>query len=926
MSERTATSMQGAHTGPLTSDKLIELYLEICNESNVDFIVKAINIQIERDKTNSYYSYLADYSFKLGRAYSSANLLEESKFSLKEGVKYLLAYTFRKDRTLSHVLDSVETTLILDKGVGINNIMKLKTLADAVTMHTDGKSTKTYPREWFELLVNNDLGLGLSYLTEILPKHTRHWIYEECFKEAMIVANGEISPEVESILYKTLPNCTSSDFLTSYLNLIEKLFANGKYDLGIVDLNELCSRLENNEREKTKDFGFLKRLSLVCKKYNVEWDIMQYLSDSLKKREYGSYGFGNGKVAPSRNKSLDQLTHSEFLDILSKNGLENFNSQSLIYYLDEISDLDDETKIFLYSIVENISKSIFYSEKWDEFIEIIDSLKKSSDIQAYLYILIFLNHQDGWMQGYRRKDIFNKAFNLSREITEDTLFSYIGENLQFVEYGTTIGGNLINALATTNEYQDKINEYWNEVYEIVNIRLPGQYDFDWEPVVSVNKSWNDTEKMVYLLLSRQHFAETYRVKWVVTGFSYLLENLDIKQNIMRPLKKFLENHDEYLDYQVAIILVVFMEKTHDKEETINDLVVYLKNIYPINKALSDFIIRKITDKSKKRIIINSDTTIEKRPRDYIKMLSLLEPRIELLKNIGIDSSKIAFRYSQIIMNGTFMKEHQDLLYERIHKVVIPNQYFFNEMGTIMTEVIEEELMKYVGTPLEEILEEQCYGMLIEDIQLMMSEMKSIRIEPADLSFDKLDLSEEVVSNNGWMRIGFFSRFYESRIRRGDYYDNNKFQVKIGYVVFGEVDEETNSFDNYNSSYTLGDENYAPRPLSAINNFRTIITTNLLPIGDMNLSYFQRRYLGVKGSILSLLGIEIKHNDGGIIGVNQNGEVVLRYTNWSRRIPDIESISYFIPFSDGAQLEMREAEFNKLCDKIGKPFSMKHTIV
>ena len=926
LSERTEIYLQGAHSGPLTSDKLIELYIETCNESNVDFIVKAINNQIESDRTNSYYSYLADYSFKLGKVYSSANLLEESKSSLIEGVKYLLAYTFRKDRTLSHVLDSVEATLITDKDVGIENIMKLKTLADAVTMHTDGKSTRTYPREWYEVLVGNDLGLGVSYMTEILPKYTRHWIYDECLREAMIVANGEISPEVESILYKTLPNCKSPDFLTSYLNVIEKLFANSKYDLGIVDLNELCSRLDSNEREKIKDLGFLKRLSLVCKKYNVEWDLISYLSGSLKDEEYGSYNFDNGKVVSSRDKSLDQLTRSEFLDVLNQNGLKKFNSQSLIYYLDGIRDLDDETKIFLYSTVESISKSIFYSDKWDTFIEIIDSLENSTDVQAYLYILVFLNHQDGWLQGYTRKDIFSKAFNLSREITEDTLFGYIGTNLKLVEYGTTIGGNLINALATTNEYQSIINECWNEVYEIVNTRLPGQYKFDWEPVVSVNKSWNDTEKMVYLLLSRLRFAETYRAKWVVAGFTYLLKNLDIEQNLMRPLKRFLENHNEYLDYQVAIILVAFMEKVHDKEEIVNKLIVQLKNIYPVNKPLSDFIIGKITGKNKKRIIIDSDTTIEKQPRDYIRMLTVFEPRIELLENIGIDSSKIAFRYSQITRNGTFMKDYRDLLYEQFHNVVIPNQYFFNEMGTIMTKVIDEELMKYVGTPLEKILEEQYYGMLIEDIQLMMSETKSIRVEPEDLSFDNLDLSEEVVCNNGWMRIGYFSRYYESRTRRGDYYDNNDFKVKIGCVVFGELDEGEYSFDIYNNSYTFGDENYDNTPLSANNNFRTIIATNLLPFADMNLSYFQRRYLGVKGSILSLLGIEIKHNDGGIIGVNQNGEVVLRYTNWSRRIPDIESISYYIPYSDGAQLEMREAEFNELCETIAKPFSMKHTIV
>lgn len=928
LSEKTVTYLQGAQSGPLTSDKLIELYIEICNESNVDFIVKAINNKIESDRTNSYYSYLADYSFKLGRVYSSANLLEESKSSLKEGVKYLLSYTFRKDRTLSHVLDCVEATLMPDKEVGIENIMKLKTLADAVTMHTDGKSTKTYPREWFELLVGNDLGLGLSYLAEILPKYRSHWIYEECLKVALIEANGQISPEVESILYKTLPNCKSPSYLNSYLNVIEKLFENGKYDLGIVDLNELSSRLDSNEREKINDLEFLNRLSLVCEKYNVEWDLVQYTSDFLDDNEIekASYNFFDGSVIFSRNKSLDQLSRTEILDSINQNGLKDFNSQSLIYYFDGIKDLNKETKTFLYSTVECISKSFFYSEKWDDFIEIIDSIKNSPDVQAYLYILVFLNHQDGWLQGYTRKDIFNKAFNISKEITEDTLFGYMGNNLKLVDYGTTIGGKLINALSTTNEYQCVINECWNEVFEVVNIRLPGQIDFDWEPVVSINESWNDTEKMVYLLLSRLRFAETYRAKWVITGLSYLLGSLDIEQNLIRPIIRFFENNNDYLDYQVAILLVVLMEKVHDKDKIINNLVTNLINIYPVNKPLSDFIIRKITGKNKKREFVNSVEAFEKQPREFIRMLTVFEPRIELLDKIGIDSSKIAVLYSQVISNGIFIKEHRDLLYEDYHKVVIPNQYFFNEMGTIMTKVIEEKMMKYVGMPFEEYFEEQYYGVLIEDIQLMMSETKSIRVEPEDLSFDKIDLTEEVVDNKGWIRLGYFSRLYESRIRKGDFYNNNKCKIKIGCVVFGDLDEGEYSFDIYNNSYSFGDENYEKTSTLANCNFSTIITTNLIPYSDMYLSYFQRRYLGVKGSILSLLSIEIKYNDGGIIGVNRFGEVVLRYSNWCRRIPDIESISYFIPYSDGAQLEMREAEFNKLCDIVGKPFSMKHKIV
>ena len=598
--------LQGVHNGPLTSDKLVELYVEVCSENNVGFVVEAIKRQIESDKGGSYYSYLADYSFKLVRAYSAANLFDEAKSSVREGVTYLLAYTFRKDRTLSHALDSVESTLIIDKEKGITNILKLKTLADTVTTHTDGRSTKYYPREWYEVLVNNDLDLGLSYLVETLPLYSCHWIYEECLKETLVASNGDILPEVESILYKSLPNCKTQDFLTAYLNVIEKLFGSSESKLGLVDLNELCSRLDNSKGEKIKNIDFLIRLSEVCEKYGVNWNLKQYLSNQEKEKDYGTYSYGNKEEIYSRAKSLDLLSYSEFMDVINYNGIKGLDFQSLVYYFDGITDLNEEIKTFLSSVVAGISKSIFYSEKWEDFIRIVDSLGSSNEVQAYLYILIYLNHQDGWLHGYTRKDIFNKAYSLSSEVTESTIFEYIGRNLTVVEYGTTIGGNLVNALATTIEYQDIINDCWNAIYEIVNIRLPGQVEFDWAPVESINESWNNIEKLVYLLLARLRYAETYRVKWVMTGFSHLLENLDVEKYVLRPLKKFIESHSDYLDCQVATVLVIFMEAVHEKPNIVNDLVLELLSVYPTNELLIDNIIEKITGRNKKRIII-SDT-------------------------------------------------------------------------------------------------------------------------------------------------------------------------------------------------------------------------------------------------------------------------------------------------------------------------------
>ncbi len=53
---------------------------------------------------------------------------------------------------------------MVNKEKGLQNILRLKTLADAVVYHTDGRSTKTYQREWFEILANTNISIALTYL------------------------------------------------------------------------------------------------------------------------------------------------------------------------------------------------------------------------------------------------------------------------------------------------------------------------------------------------------------------------------------------------------------------------------------------------------------------------------------------------------------------------------------------------------------------------------------------------------------------------------------------------------------------------------------------------------------------------------------------------------------------------------------------
>lgn len=260
MSKETMTLLQGSTGGPLPTYKLFNLFLEIANEQNNKVIMDIFNEKISSEDKNRLYFYLADYSFKYAILLSKARKDDKARKQFREGVKYLLSYSFRKDRTLSHLLDSVESTYIVNREQGLQNILRLKTLADAVVYHTDGKSTKTYQREWFEILVNTDISIALEYLKNELISYVAHWVFEDSLEYLLIACNSEISPRIENVLFKTFPNNTSDRLIEAYVNNIEWLIDNNFLPQARRSIAELVSRFGIEGKVHIYNYSLAQRL------------------------------------------------------------------------------------------------------------------------------------------------------------------------------------------------------------------------------------------------------------------------------------------------------------------------------------------------------------------------------------------------------------------------------------------------------------------------------------------------------------------------------------------------------------------------------------------------------------------------------------------------------------------------------------------
>lgn len=921
MSSNTTTSLSGSTMGPLTTDRLFSLFLKVSNENNINFIIELINKRIEEEKGHRYYSYLADYSFKGAYALSSANKTEASIEALRQGVVSLLSYTFRKDRTFSRLLDSVGATLLNDRETGINNMLKLKPLSDAVVYHTDGRSTKRYQKEWFEILVEHDLEKGLAHLIDVLPQHRCHWIFEGCLKEAIIKCNNAIAPEVKVVLYKTLPNCKEELFIESYQNTIETLLSKGNEIQAVRGLRELVCRFDTEDKDKITNYTLLERIKTLANFYNIDWNYDEYLERAEAEKEDYSY-LGQKKKLKDRisRRSFDELTYDEILTYISQNDIESSEYQSLFYYISNVSEFNEPSKRFIDALVRIFIEDSFERDSKEKFVLLVEELMLPNDVAAYLYMQIFLRYTNGWYERFTRKDLFSKSHSLSYVVAEETFFTYIANNMSTVEYSFAVGDQIINALANIEFHPEALQRYWDSMYDIINFRLSGQIPYNWKDVIEKYNEWDHHEMLFAILLSRLKFAESSRAKWIFSELNTLLAIEDMRKYFVKPLLWFLNDMDGYIDYVVSVILMLVSINYESEELDECGIKNLLSKTYPTRKESVDFFIRKMLSRRKSRVHIEYNYKQKSdRTSYFIDRMKCLDLRIHEFEIYGLDIGNVINKYFEDIISREMIDRYQDLIFNRSYNVLVPNLYFYNRLFKYFAEEIEVFLSSHAGSPYEDSLEEDLYEILIDDMQMIVSENNSINLRPHDLLLpDSIGEGKKSIGDEEWIRIASYERYYLKRKRfNGEFSESTHNIMGVSAVVFND-DLSSSPHLYVGEGFRLFSENTSIQfPSILLRGIDKIVISDLSLMDDPYYTYKERQYLGIRADVLSCLGITIEENPEGIVGVISNGEVVLRFTTWTKSITDIDSDSYNIPYLLGSQLEMRKDKFEQMSNIVGK---------
>lgn len=284
------------------------------NNDNIDFIINAY-AQLEKNQELHYYEY-AEYYFQKAVIYSKTQYIEQAKNELRNAILYITNYTFRKDITLSEIVDPIDAIHKLDTDLALNYTKKLKYLTDAVGKHTeDGKGVKWIAMDWFKHLSNIDYYLSGKYLIFEFMKDPYFWKLDYMFVDFLAISQKMVNPIILNFLYKLLPTNNREKYLNKFLNIINCI-KDKNHHLAKLSLIGLLNRDWNDSYEKLSD-QTMGNFKSMCQEFNLIFNIKE---DKNHSNNYQSNY--DEKLVDFINQSLNifddtlNIEHSIIYDII----------------------------------------------------------------------------------------------------------------------------------------------------------------------------------------------------------------------------------------------------------------------------------------------------------------------------------------------------------------------------------------------------------------------------------------------------------------------------------------------------------------------------------------------------------------------------------------------------------------------------------
>jgi hypothetical protein len=880
----TTTYLQNSPGGPIATDKFFKLCIEFINPTNVITISEVLEKSYERYKNGQFHAYLSEYCFQLVKIYSFLQNNDKVDFYFKQGVDYILGYTWRRDLTLEDLTESIESLYHIDNELGNEYILKLKNLVDSVVEHTDGKDTKHFPVEWFERFYNINPKRASLFLLNELTETRYDWRQESSFRYLLNQSQGKTNALVECFLHQTLVVESDEKFIMTSLDLIDKIDIDSAKTSLIGSLSPKIHIRQNSERSLEFQNELSKRPDML----------------GLSKRFFSSYKSRNSKRTPDidpivklkreciSRKEFSDMSPYELSNYLKDNPLTKKDLQSLIYKFDSFKELTPEFKEIIQYLVGKNER--YHDEKNLDINPLFDS---NSEASVYFWVSRFIYQRDGWFKSLSNIEAFEKAHSLHAEKSLEYLFELIPNKLD-LGWNRVLSANLFNALSRTKFDSLILKETWLELYHIIESRLPSTEEYNWTDVLTDNYEMNMQEIYVCLLLSRFKSYTVQKYHIVLSGIAAILYS-DPKL-LIKPLKWFFSKKDIFKKSVILGILELIVLYDEENPNYTQNFEKELTELYPLDYFLIDYLIEYSFNLPQRKKLLKTDEIhypIQADELDYFKQINY---RHSVLERAGIDIGYLFGKYK-----ATYFRKYNDYLElygNRMYKRVVGNIYYSDYILTLINEEFYNKLKNYGDTY-------NVYQDLKIDVRTLVAQYLSLSPRPHDLvNSEESNLSNylcNIQSEGDWIRLGHF----EYELIKHEHYELKESKT-FGGIVFS-----TNSEFSF-AEYRLVMDNVWEDIVIPYEIENAIVFSTIQKYHQIE----DYKILWLNPVIVKMLGLEICHFNSGLKAKNERGDVVLKYNSW---LHDYIATDYShgvideIPQKDGAELLIRADYFKKICE-------------
>lgn len=735
---RTQTGLQNSFNGPLTESESLDLLQRF---KSLDSILDINKQMYDESRGDGYYHDKAVVNFKYAKTLSQLGQKEKAIDIYNEGIRLLTAYGFRKDATLSEVLECSPNIHDKYKRLEFEFWDDLYKKSFAVVRHTDGRGTNDYPCQVFEKhFICNPKEACCLLIEETVSSESVNGFCEINLQMALENNEKFFSPTQWYLLCKTLPLLNSERIAYKsfeYLNVIDEELKSG--------YEEWQKRIPFVHKGSYDDKFKTNIQDLYKKKLNIELP---------EDKVYPTYSESDGEKW-LKYKTFEAETVKDTLAFFEEWNIHPDDYHKFVEIL-QISSLNDMRDMLIAYFNSNHLGMRFK----DDLVELLDGNSRC----WIVYCICAFVYQGSSSSFLKNTEFLHKAYRFDAKAALDDLKYVLAQYILDRPYTYFMTCNLIKAMGELDIPVDEVLPLFDAIRKIVEQRIPPEKEnVDCFFINENLEKFSNDEVFVTLLIARFKTLTIEKSQAIIFALYHTLQKN--KASFINPLVWILTKKNGLLPIHRALLLQLYVE-FFGMENVPHELKIALNQIYPSEYYFENCLL-KLLLKPSLYVPNFSQNIVYQRSAGDLKFLKYFNPKYAEASNfVNIHSG--CHKSFTVKMQGInkFLNDHYALQYE---KMMIPTVIQSNFVYEIVNREHKENL-DLMGDSFAEMLQ-FCMDEIVRSIGSL-----SLRPEKLPLA-SKSRISMEFPYNNiqnykigDWIVVAFDeSEYFDKNKENSNYY-------------------------------------------------------------------------------------------------------------------------------------------------------------